>query len=222
MTTAASACTGKFQAVIFDLDGTLVDSEVLGVGAMLAQAQCHGFQMDLPEAVDALKGMKMAECVQFFESRLGLPLPESFVPDVRARMAASFEKELKEMPGATDLLSSLTIPYCIASNGPWERMNLTLKTTGIAKIFKGPVFSAYDIGHWKPSPELFLHAAREMKARPEACAVVEDSMPGIQAGLAAGMTVFALGQAVPELQDKRLSARCIPIAALSELKAYLG
>ena len=184
-----------FQAVIFDCDGTLVDSEPLGIAALLEEASLLGLRMDPEEALVALKGKRMSTCVEIMEARFGCALPADFVGKARRRMADAFRSHLQEIPGARDLLSALAVPYCIASNGPREKIALTLELAGLAPLLRGPIFSAYDVGHWKPAPGLFLHAARAMGAQAHRCAVVEDSEPGIAAGLAAGMTVFALRQA---------------------------
>ena len=90
-----------------------------------------------------------------------------------------------------DVLSGLQLPYCVASNGPLEKLELTLGLTGLKRFFEDRVYSAYTINSWKPAPDLFLHAARELETSPQRCIVVEDSLPGIQAGIAAGMRVIA-------------------------------
>lgn len=209
-----------FKALIFDCDGTLVDSEPLGIAALLDEAALLGFEMDREYAFTLLKGKKMSTCVEILEARFMRTLPAEFVPNVRSRMADSFSAHLREIDGARELLTGLQIPYCIASNGPLEKIELTLTVSGLAEVLNGPIFSAYEVGHWKPSPELFLHAAREMGVDPDQCAVVEDSEPGIEAGLAAGMTVFALRQSPA---DSSLEARknLVYIDGLSDLPRYL-
>lgn len=180
------------KAIIFDCDGTLVDSEPIGLAALLDEAATHGLAMDPLEGEALFKGIKMAECVQEIEARIGRNVPEDFVPRVRVRMAQYFRERLKVIPGADHVMENLSLPYCIASNGPQEKIQLTLEVCGLLPGFKGPIFSAYDIDSWKPAPELFLYAAKSMGFAAEECAVVEDSVPGMEAGLAAGMRVFAL------------------------------
>jgi HAD superfamily hydrolase (TIGR01509 family) len=215
-----SAPRTKFRAVIFDCDGTLVDSEPLGIAALLAEARSFGLQMSTTEAMEALRGKKMAVCVGLLEARLGRTLPDDFVPNVRQRMAGMFRTGLKEIAGARSLVSALSIPYCIATNGPMEKVTLTLEVTGISDIFSGPIFSAYDVGHWKPSPELFLHAARSLGVSPAECAVVEDSAPGVEAGLAAGMNVFALISSHDDFTQYS-SRGVVLIRSLADLERYL-
>jgi HAD superfamily hydrolase (TIGR01509 family) len=133
----------------------------------------------------------MADCVADMERRLGRKLPDSFVPELRARTAEIFRERLQAMEGAAEMLAALRVPCCVASSGPREKIELSLRLTGLLPRFEGRIFSAYEVGHWKPDPRLLLHAAQAMGAAPERCAVVEDSLPGIRAGLAAGMTTFA-------------------------------
>jgi HAD superfamily hydrolase (TIGR01509 family) len=107
-------------------------------------------------------------------------------------MAAALASGVRPIDGALELVRSLSVPFCVASSGPRDKIELSLRTTGLLPYFEGRIFSAYEVGSWKPDPELFLHAARSLGVPPARCAVVEDSIPGIQAGLAAGMNVFAL------------------------------
>jgi HAD superfamily hydrolase (TIGR01509 family) len=179
-----------FEAIIFDCDGTLVDSEVLGNQVLVECIAELGLEIPLAEALVEFTGRKMADTVALIERRLGRAVPPDFVPEVRRRMATLFEALLQPMPGVEMLLRNLPIPYCVASNGPREKMEVSLRAAGLLPYFSGNIFSGYDIGSWKPAPELFLHAARALGVSPERCAVVEDSLPGVQAGNAAGMSVF--------------------------------
>jgi HAD superfamily hydrolase (TIGR01509 family) len=102
-----------------------------------------------------------------------------------------FEAELEPVPGIVDALRKITLPTCVASSGSHDRMRFTLGRTGLLDGFRGRIFSVDDVENGKPAPDIFLHAAKEMGASPTRCAVVEDSPSGVNAGLAAGMTVFA-------------------------------
>lgn len=96
------------------------------------------------------------------------------------------------MPGAHELLRRLRLPFCVATNGPREKVEQTLRLTGLRRYLGERVFCAYEIGHFKPDPGLFLHAASELGVAPQDCAVVEDSETGVLAALAAGMRVYCL------------------------------
>jgi HAD superfamily hydrolase (TIGR01509 family) len=111
-------------------------------------------------------------------------------------------------------------PFAIGTNGPREKAEITLGITGLRPFFGERLFCAPEVGSFKPEPGLFLHAAAALGVEPSGCAVVEDSLPGIQAGLAAGMRVFSLHprQGLPaEVAD-----RVHVIDGLPQLQAWLG
>ena len=179
------------EAVIFDCDGTLVDSEWLANAALVECVAPFGLCMSTEEAMRSYVGGKMADCVADLERRLGRKLPDSFIPEVRKRMAEAFRAHLKPVEGALEVLANLRLPFCVASSGPTEKIELSLGLTGLADFFsRDRIFSAYDVGSWKPEPGLFLHASRAMGVPPERCAVVEDSLRGVEAGVNAGMQTF--------------------------------
>jgi HAD superfamily hydrolase (TIGR01509 family) len=186
---------GSSDALIFDCDGTLVDSEAILLEVVIDQARALGLADISPAEMRAWKGRSMASGMKALSEALGRPLPADFEDKVRARMADIFSDRLRPMPGAAEMLARLRVPFCVASNGPRHKTELTLGLTGLRHLFEGRIFSAYDVGSFKPDPGLFLHAARAMGVAPERCAVVEDSEPGARAGLAAGMKVFVLRSA---------------------------
>ena len=179
------------EAVIFDCDGTLVDSETLADEALIECVRPHGLELTVDEVHARFRGRKMADCVAELERQLGDTLPADFVPGFRARCAEVFRNRLQAIDGALMTIERLHVPYCVASSGPREKIELSLGITGLLPYFKDRIFSSYEIGSWKPDPGLFLHAAGVMGVAPDRCAVVEDSAPGLQAGVAAGMVVFA-------------------------------
>ncbi len=177
--------------LIFDCDGVLVDSEDLSARLLLEAAREYGpLAMEPSEAIHLFRGRKMAECVAILSERLGRPLPEDFTPRFRTRQAEVFRRELKPIPGVSEALRQITIPMCVASNGPREKIALALSVTGLLPFFEDRIFSSYELGTWKPDPGVFLHAASKSGVAPTNCAVVEDSVLGVRAGLAAGMPVF--------------------------------
>lgn len=211
---------GRIRAVIFDSDGTLVDSEPLGFDALLTLARDYGVEMTRAEAMAQMKGESMASCILQLGERAAQPFPHDFEVRARRIMADLFRQHLQPMPGALELLSGLRLPFAVASNGPHEKLALALSLTGLLPLVGTHIYSAFDVGSWKPDPGLFLHAAHALGVAPEHCAVVEDSEPGVRAGLAAGMQVFALCSA--EKLPPELDAHVTHIRSLYDMAAILG
>lgn len=174
--------------VIFDLDGTLIDSEGI----------CNQAFLDLlPQLNDTVasltaryRGKKLALILADIEHRLGQTLPSAFEARYRQRVAELFSHELKPMPGVFEMLEHISFPKCIASSGPPLKIRQALQISGLAPYFGDNIFSSYEVGSWKPEPGLFQHAASAMGFMPSQCAVVEDSDVGIEAAEAAGMAAF--------------------------------
>lgn len=196
--------------IILDCDGVLVDSERITTTLLSEVATELGWPVTPDESITLFKGRDLHLVQQDIEARTGRPLGESFISDYRARMAHRFaDRGVPVIPGAPELLDWLDgypIPHAVASNGPHEKMALTLGHIGITPDreqgwytrFEGRRFSAYDINRWKPDPGLFLHAAEAMGADPGRCVVVEDSTSGIRAAVAAGMRAVAFADLTPE------------------------
>ncbi|MEO0377993.1 MAG: HAD-IA family hydrolase [Cyanobacteria bacterium P01_A01_bin.17] len=171
--------------LIFDLDGTLVDSEKL----------CNQAFLDLlPElnvSTDTLmnryRGKKLALILADLEQQLGSRLPDSFEDRYRQHVSELFSSYLKPIPGVPEMLEINRYPCCIASSGPLAKICHALQVSRLAPYFHNRVFSSYEIGSWKPDPGLFLYAANVMGFEPERCVVIEDSPVGIEAAIAAGM-----------------------------------
>lgn len=200
------------DCIIFDLDGTLVDSERLGMRTLLELAPATG--LSLAEMISAYRGWKLGTVLENIEERLGRPLAPDFEATYRARLADVFSAELEAFPGVHDALAALDAPMCIASSGPMKKIQHSLSIAGLKPFFGENTFSAYDIGSWKPDPGLFLHAAAAMGARPSHCIVIEDSDVGVLAAKAAGMRALQYwphgdaGATAPHFDDYRqLSAR---------------
>lgn len=182
----------RIEAVIFDCDGTLVDSEKLSIAVLADYVAEFGYQITITEALSRWAGGELPKIFSNVEESLGTELPPDHIDQFRSRQLARLATDLEVIDGAHELLDSLTIPYCVASNAPLNKVELCLETTGLARFFPESIrFSAYEIGVWKPEPDLFLLAAERLGIQPSACAVIEDSMYGIEAGLNAGMRTFA-------------------------------
>jgi HAD superfamily hydrolase (TIGR01509 family) len=178
----AAAC------IIFDLDGTLVDSETLSGRAFAEMVPDLG--ADGSALAARYRGVRFATILADIEARTGLPLPVDFETRYRARVAALFDAGLAPMPHAADMLQRLPLPCCVASNGPRRKIRHALGVTGLARFFDENIFSGYDIDAWKPDPELFLHAAGASGFEPADCLAIEDSWTGVRGALAAGIPVW--------------------------------
>jgi HAD superfamily hydrolase (TIGR01509 family) len=205
------------DAVLFDCDGTLVDSETLTAEVYCELLTGLGHAPDPAAILHGCRGRQLVAFLAELEARFG-PLPADFVPTFRARLMAVLGERLREIEGAGALLAAMPHPVCVASNALRAKIELCLEVTGLARFFGDRVFSAYEVGAFKPAPGLFLHAAAAMGAAPARCLVVEDSAPGVAAGLAAGMRVVALA---PEGRPDWLPEQVPAIGRLAELHAFL-
>ena len=179
-----------WELVIFDCDGVLVDSELLS-NRVLAQMLAEiGLPMSLEETIATFMGHTLPACIALIEECTGRPIPPNFVADFRDRTFEAFRRDLRPVPGIESVLDAMEQRFCVASSGPPEKIHLTLSVTGLLPRFAGRIFSAVEVARGKPHPDLFLHAAHEMRATPAACVVVEDSVRGVQAAVAAGMQVL--------------------------------
>ena len=180
----------RFELIIFDCDGVLIDSEPIA-NRLLAECLCEiGLPTTGEQAYERYHGMSYPACFASIERTLGRALPAGFVEDHWRRLEDALAVDLEAVPFVHDALARIATPSCVASNGRLATMHKTLAKTGLFPRFAGRIFSADDVARPKPAPDLFLHAAASLGADPSRCAVVEDSPHGVSAGIAAGMTVF--------------------------------
>ncbi|MEW2253558.1 HAD family hydrolase [Streptomyces sp. NPDC006975] len=191
----------RYELVIFDNDGVLVDSEPISNRLLAAYLTELGHPTTYEESVRDYMGSAMHRIHDLVLERTGRRLPDDFDDVFHARVFAAFERELKPVAGMTGVLEKLAadgVPYCVASSGSHERIRVGHRTTGLDRWFDdGRIFSSQDVGRGKPAPDLFLHAAERMGVAPERCVVVEDSPLGVQAAVAAGMDVFGFTAMTP-------------------------
>lgn len=174
--------------VIFDCDGVLVDSEIISCQIASAEFGRHGFPITYEDYVTAFAGKNRAEVMVHVEKTAGIKLPSEFSDLLEKRILAGFTEKLKPIDDIGLAIEASPV-RCIASGSSRNRVNHSLKVTGLDSYFlPDHIFSSTMVAHGKPAPDLFLLAAREMGYRPERCIVIEDSISGVKAAKAAGMT----------------------------------
>jgi HAD superfamily hydrolase (TIGR01509 family) len=180
----------KFSAVIFDCDGVLVDSEMLSAGVLKIMMAEQGMPLSDEMFRDVFLGRSFINGKSRAKAVLNFELPDDFENNYRERLFAELNKNLKPMPGINNLISALKIPYCVATGSSPKRLALSLKVAGLSDHFIDNRFTASEVAHGKPAPDLCYYAAKNMNVLPENCLVIEDSEMGILAALAAGMEVW--------------------------------
>lgn len=181
--------------VIFDCDGVLVDSETMAFQTDNDMVRSLGLDWTVEECMQKFLGRSTNSCVDIIEAALGRPVPEGWVDAWHDAMHDALRKNgVAPIPGifaALDALDAARVPYCVASSGEMEKMDITLGSSGLMPRMAGRIYNSSMVARGKPAPDLFLHAANAMGAEPADCVVVEDSVAGVTAGMAAGMRVMA-------------------------------
>lgn len=184
--------TSRFDLVILDCDGVLVDSETISCSTLSDIMLPLDPAYDLAFVMRRYLGRPASAVVEDFERISGHPVPESFIVSWRKRLFDAFTERLCPIDGVRSVVESFTMDYCVASSSDEERIEHCLRTTGLWDLFDGRIFSTTRVRRGKPAPDLFLLAARERNALPGRCLVIEDSVSGVKAAKAAGMTVYGL------------------------------
>ena len=183
----------SYKCVIFDCDGTLVDSEPISLRVLVDMVAREGLEIPHDYAVERWSGCDLLHILGEVESRLGRELAADFPELFREQQLVHLEQEVQPIDGAAELIEAVRasgMKYCVASNAPMKKVRLCLETTGLFQYFDdNRVFSAHQVQKWKPDPDVFLFASRRLDVAPEDCCVIEDSGYGVEAALAAGMDV---------------------------------
>jgi HAD superfamily hydrolase (TIGR01509 family) len=190
----AAGASRTFDLVIFDCDGVLVDSEIISCLTVVRMFERHGVPCDLATVLTRYLGRPASTVTDDFARLARRPLPADFVDSWRAELFESFARDLVPVPGAREAVEALrrsAIDYCLASSGDEERIGVALRKAGLFDFFEGRIFSTTMVERGKPAPDLFLLAAATHGAAPGRCVVVEDSVAGVAAARAAGMTAVA-------------------------------
>ena len=208
------------KCILFDCDGTLVDSENITNRVVANMAGELGISMTLREAQIKF-GVKTLDAVIYgMKEMSGKDIPADWLPRLVKEVSKAYETDLQPMEGIKKLLDSIDIPICVASNGEPRHVKGSLMLTGLNGYFNENVFTASEVNRPKPAPDLFLHAAQKMGFKPKDCVVIEDSIPGVTAAVNANIKVYGLVKlcSAEELE----SAGAIPFKTMNELSELLG
>jgi HAD superfamily hydrolase (TIGR01509 family) len=208
------------RSVIFDCDGVLVDTEHISNRVLAGLLTEAGLPTTFEHCMREYRGRAMVSVLALAAERLGGPLPADLPDRYYAAVEAVFARELEPVPGVVAALDRIALPFCVASSGPHHKMAVTLRRTGLWERFEGRIFSASEVAAGKPAPDLFLHAAHRMGFDPAATAVVEDSVPGIEAARAAGMRALAFARHTGA--DELAAAGGEPFGDMAELPRLLA
>lgn len=183
----------SFQAVIFDCDGVLVDTEMMSHWSWQQSLRAEGLERPLADFHAHFTGYTAEVNLALAEAWLGRPLPRDFPDRVRALFRQRIQEDLPVIPGVEAVLAALDLPLATATNAQRAELDFKLQKTGLGRFFRHTV-CVEDVANPKPAPDLYLLAAERLGVDPRHCAVIEDSPAGIRAGVAAGMTVFGFAR----------------------------
>ena len=196
------------HALIYDCDGTLIDSEHIA-GSVCAEALTSIGVPTTMEAFNArFNGVPAVKVWEVLRAEIPFPLPEGFNDAINAEIYRRYDDELHPIPGVTEAVETIGGNRAVASSTNLKRLKLNLEKTGLAPLFDPHIYSATQVKRGKPSPDVFLYAASQIGVDPAHAIVIEDSVAGVMAGLRAGMRVIGFHGAsngIPDL-DARLAA----------------
>ncbi|MGM0701525.1 MAG: HAD family hydrolase [Pseudomonadota bacterium] len=209
--------------LLFDCDGTLVDSEPLLADEMADSLTRLGLPFAASDYAGEFRGARFRNIVAVLESRYG-PIDPQRLADAETSMRTNLNRrladELTPIDGALEALAQLAqYPCGLVSNGPENKIRTSLAAVGLTGHFADNLFSGYSAQRWKPDPGLYLHAASQMGYPPEACVAIDDGLVGVQAALAAGMTVIHLNR-FPDAEETPEGA--LTITSMHQLPTVIG
>lgn len=180
------------ELVIFDCDGVLVDSEIIAARVEAELLSAAGFSIEPEELAETYAGLTFKDILLRIEEETSQVFQANLINEVEAMVDARLREEVEAVDGAARAVEVVSARRCICSNSGMDRLNITLAKTGLLPLFRDRIFSAMDLPdvRTKPAPDVFLHAARVMKADPRRTFVIEDSVHGVTGAKAAGMRVI--------------------------------
>ena len=190
-----------FDAVLFDCDGVLVDSERITHIVLVQMLDELGWTLSVDEAMGIFVGKMVKDEAARIERHTGFRITEAWLETFRARRNEALERDLVEIPGAPAAVRAVHTAFdgriAVASGADRRKVELQLRKVGLFDCFDGRIFSGHETPRSKPHPDVYLAAAAGLNAAPQRCAVIEDTVTGARAGLAAGATVFGYSPAAP-------------------------
>lgn len=220
---AASLLQRAPKLIIFDCDGVLVQSEEITLSVLISLLNSYvSDHATLNEQyyIEHFRGRKIAECLSEAQQLLNVCLPDHFEREFRAQALSALTRDLKATEGIFEVLDALQVPFCVASSAPRNKIGHCLQLTGLFPYFEGRIFSCYELGRWKPDPLVFVTACQAYEVQVNDALVVEDSMAGIQAALAANIQVLGFGPV--DRHMKLAEAGALPFADMRELLTIIN
>lgn len=180
----------KIEAIIFDCDGVLVDSEIIASRVALEMLRPHGFDMRLEEYSRTFAGKVEADTVNIIRDEYKIDLPPDFLSKLKIKIEYALDNELEPIEGAYDTITSISLPKAVVSNSRLVRVIHSLKVASLDHLFGKKLFSAEMVERPKPDPAVYLLASSNLNVSPKNCLVIEDSISGATAAISAGMQVI--------------------------------
>lgn len=220
-----AAFNGTPKLVIFDCDGVLVQSEEITLSVLITLLNARasvlsGTQLEREKFIEHFRGRKIAECLNEAQQLLNIELDNQFEVDFRAQAMASLTLNLKATEGIVEVLQGLEIPCCVASSAPRNKIEHCLRLAGLFSYFEGRIFSCYELGRWKPDPLVFLTACETYGIDACDALVIEDSVSGVQAAVAANISVLGFGP--PQRHSILAGAGAVPFSDMRDLLTLIN
>ncbi len=210
------------SCIIFDCDGTLVDSEVLAQMAIVEVFAKHGVKLDLQDCLDNFQGGKLADVLmqtcERYQLQLSIDELELHYREICQRLFSDHLEPIEGVPELLLMLKDVGIDMCVASNGPVSKMEMSLEMTGLLPYFRDHLFSGFDANSWKPAPDLLHYAAMNMAVPTQECMFIDDTILGVQAGINAGMRTVFFNSRQNVIVDHPL---VVTVTSMNELKTLL-
>ena len=216
----------RFSLVIFDNDGVLVDSEILSARVEAEELARLGAPITVEQAMQLFLGMTQADMERTIEREFGIKVPADHAERTTELLKQAYRDHLRPIAGVRELIGRLDVPYCVASNSPPAKLGLGLSLTNLYELLYPNIFCSKLVGRGKPWPDLFLYAAGALGVQPRDTVVIEDSVAGVTAAKAAGMTAIGFIGGLhhgPPSADRLVAAGADKVVeTMEEVGALLG